>query len=95
MLDGRLEISNNLAERSVKPFVMGRKNFLFANTPGGAHDSAILYSLVETAKASGLDPYRYLVSVMTTAPMLDLSDELQVQRLLPVPASAECKTMEN
>ena len=95
LLDGRLEISNNLAERSVKPFVMGRKNFLFANTPGGAHDSAILYSLVETAKASGLDPYRYLVSVMTTAPMLDLSDELQVQRLLPVPASAECKTMEN
>ena len=91
----RLDISNNPAERSVKPFVMGRKNFLFANTPGGAHDSAFLYSLVKTAKESGLDPYRYLVSVMTVAPMLDLSDERQVARLPPVIPLAECKTMEN
>ena len=41
LLDGRLEISNNLAERSIKPFVMGRKNFLFANTPKGAMTSAV------------------------------------------------------
>lgn len=74
---------------------MGRKNFPFANTPGGAHDSAILYSLMETAKESGLDPYRYLVSVMTTAPMLGLSDERQVARLLPEFAPLECKTMVN
>ena len=46
----RLEISNNRAERSIKPFVMGRKNFLFCNTPGGAQSSAVLYSLIETAK---------------------------------------------
>ena len=47
--DGRLELSNNRAERSIKPFVMGRKNWLFANTPGGAQASAVIYSLIETA----------------------------------------------
>ena len=47
--DGRLEISNNGVERSVKPFVMGRKNWLFANTEGGAQSSAMIYSLIETA----------------------------------------------
>ena len=56
--DGRLEISNNRAERSIKPFVMERKNFLFANVPKGAEASAIIYSMVETAKENGLDPYR-------------------------------------
>ncbi len=48
--DGRLELTNNRAERSIKPFVMGRKNFLFCNTPGGAQSSAVMYSLIETAK---------------------------------------------
>ncbi|OUP59410.1 IS66 family transposase [Butyricicoccus pullicaecorum] len=47
--DGRLELSNNRAERSIKPFVMGRKKFLFCNTPGGAQSRAVLYSLIETA----------------------------------------------
>jgi hypothetical protein len=50
LLDGRLEISNNRAERSIKPFVIGRKNFLFANTPRGAKASAMMFSLIETAK---------------------------------------------
>ena len=50
-LDGRLEISNNRAERSIKPFVMGRKNWLFCNTQGGATASSIVYSIIETAKA--------------------------------------------
>ncbi len=54
--DGRLELSNNRAERSIKPFVMGRKNWLFANTPAGAQSSAVIYSLIETAKESNLDP---------------------------------------
>lgn len=53
--DGRLELSNNRAERSIKPFVIGRKNFLFANSPLGAQSSAVIYSLIETAKESGLD----------------------------------------
>lgn len=59
--DGRLEISNNRAERSIKPFVMGWKNRLFANTSAGARSSAVIYSLIETVKENGLDPYRYLL----------------------------------
>jgi hypothetical protein len=51
--DGRIEISNNRAERSIKPFVIGRKNWLFCNTPKGARASAIIYSIVETAKENG------------------------------------------
>ena len=51
--DGRLEISNNRAERSIKPFVIDRKNFLFANTPGRAKSSAVIFSLIETTKESG------------------------------------------
>ena len=58
--DGRLEISNNRAERSIKPFVIDRKNFLFANTPKGATGSAIMFSLIQTAIENSLDPYRYL-----------------------------------
>lgn len=58
--DGRRELSNNRAKRGIKPFVMGRKNFLFCNTPDGAQSSAVLYNLIETAKETGLDPYRYL-----------------------------------
>ncbi|MDD4496012.1 MAG: IS66 family transposase, partial [Eubacteriales bacterium] len=60
LLDGRLEISNNRAERSIKPFVISRKNFLFANTPGGAKSSAVIFSLIETAKENGLNSYEYL-----------------------------------
>ena len=66
--DGRLEISNTLAERSMKPFVMDRKNFPFVNTPNGAQGSAVIFSLIETAKENGLDPFRYLVRVMQNAP---------------------------
>ena len=58
--DGRLELDNNRAERSIKPFVIGRKNWLFANTPRGARVSAVIYSLVETAKENGLNPLDYL-----------------------------------
>lgn len=58
--DGRIELSNNRAERSVKPFVIGRKNWLFCNTPSGARSSAVIYSIIETAKENGLNPYAYL-----------------------------------
>lgn len=68
--DGRLELTNNRAERSIKPFVIGRKNFLFANTPRGANASAILYSLVETAKETGVDPYSYFTFILNEAAKL-------------------------
>lgn len=70
LLDGRLEISNNRAERSIKPFVIGRKNWLFANTPNGARASAIYYSLIVTAKENGLNPFEYLAWIFTNAPNL-------------------------
>ena len=56
--DGRLELSNNRAEHSIKPFVMGRKNWLFSNTPAIDNSSAVIYSLIETAKENDLNPYR-------------------------------------
>jgi transposase len=58
--DGRLRPDNNRAENAIRPFVVGRKNWLFAATPDGAHASAALYSIIETAKANGLEPYWYL-----------------------------------
>ena len=58
--DGRLEIDNNTAENAIRPFVIGRKNWLFAGSPKGAETSALLYSLIETAKANALEPWAYL-----------------------------------
>ncbi len=58
--DGELNIDNNRAERAVKPFVIGRKNWLFSNTANGAKASAMLYSMIETAKANGLIPFDYI-----------------------------------
>lgn len=62
--DGHLSIDNNRAERATKPLVIGRKNWLFSNTPNGAAASAMLYSIVETAKANGLILYDYMVKCM-------------------------------
>ncbi len=70
LLDGRLEISNNRAERSIKPFVIGRKNWLFSNTPNGARASAVYYSLVVTARENGLNLFEYLAWIFTNAPNL-------------------------
>ena len=89
--DGRLEISNNRAERSIKPFVIDRKNFLFANTPKGATSSAVIFSLIQTAIENGLDPYRYLTWLMKTAKDSDLSQKKAIQALLPWNAPKECK----
>ena len=91
--DGRLELSNNRAERSIKPFVIGRKNFLFANTPLGAKAGAIIYSLIETAKENGLDPYRYLLWVLEQAPQLAVNNENWAELLTPDNAQANCRTV--
>lgn len=88
--DGRLELSNNRAERSIKPFVMGRKNWLFVNTPAGAQSSAVIYSLIETAKENKLDPHRYLLWVLQSAPVLSQADEFWAEKLLPANAPQEC-----
>lgn len=92
-LDGRLEISNNLAENAIRPFVIGRKNWLFANTPKGAQGSAIMYSIVETAKANNLDPFHYLTYIFRNAPNWDLRDPQQLHKLLPINAPQWCRTL--
>jgi hypothetical protein len=79
-LDGRLELSNNRCERSVKPFVMGRKAWLFSNTPEGAHASSVMYSIIETAKENGLHPFHYVKYLLETLPNRATSD---VESLLP------------
>ncbi|WP_206922720.1 IS66 family transposase, partial [Alicyclobacillus suci] len=81
--DGNLELDNNRSERSIKPFVIGRKNFLFANTPKGAMASAITYSLVETAKENGLEPVSYLQHVFEQLPNLDSGEPDALNTLLP------------
>jgi transposase len=84
LLDGRLEISNNRAERSIKPFVIGRKNFLFSNNPKGAVASATIYSIIETAKESGLNPMSYLTFLFEQAPNMDFHTNPELlQHLLP------------
>lgn len=75
-LDGRLELSNNRAENSIRPFVVGRKNWLFSNTPKGATSSAAYYSLVETAKANHLDPCKYLQFLFESIPQLETNNSL-------------------
>jgi len=79
--NGDLNISNILAENAIRPFVIGRKAWLFSDTPKGARASAIHYSLIETAKANGLEPYAYLTHVLKALPYADTVE--QIEALLP------------
>lgn len=91
LLDGRLEISNNRAERSIKPFVIDRKNFLFANTARGADGSAVMFSMIQTALENGLNPFAWLTYLFRTAPNLDMDDPEQLKILLPDHAPEDCR----
>lgn len=71
LLDGRCSISNNAAENALRPFTVGRKNWLFADTPKGAKASTDVYSIVESAKANGLNVYTYLEYLFMYMPDLD------------------------
>lgn len=79
--DGRLEVDNNRCENALRPFVLGRKAWLFSDTPAGAEASARLYGLVETAKANGCEPYAYLRRVFTDLPKATTLAEIEA--LLP------------
>ena len=68
--NGEIPISNNLAENAIRPFTQGRKNWLFCDTPKGAETSAIVYSLVESAKANGIEPFAYLQHILVQLPYL-------------------------
>ena len=79
--DGRLRPDNNLAENAIRPFVVGRKNWLFSGHPNGARASAALYSLIETAKANNLEPYQYLRYLFDKLPHAKSKDDYKA--LLP------------
>jgi transposase len=79
--DGRLDIDNNATERAIRPFVIGRRNWLFSDTVAGAKASANLYSLIETAKAHELEPYRYLRYIFKELPRAQCLED--IEKLLP------------
>jgi len=79
--DGRLAIDNNAAENAIRPFVLGRKNWLFSASVKGVQASANLYSLIETAKANGLEPYAYLRCLFTELPKATTVEAIEA--LLP------------
>ncbi len=84
LLDGRCEISNNHVENTIRPFTVGRRNWLFADTPKGAKASAAIYSLVESAKANGLDVYKYFNYILTLMPGMDWHNHPGLlEKLLP------------
>ena len=76
--NGAYPIDNNAAERAIRPFTIGRKNWMFAKSQAGARASANLYSLIETAKANGANPYEYLKEVFTRLPNMTTKDDLEV-----------------
>lgn len=77
--DGRLRLDTNLVENAIRPFAVGRRAWLFSDSVAGARSSAVLYSLVETAKANNLNPHAYLKHVFTELP----KNDRDLDRLLP------------
>ena len=75
--DGRVELSTNRVENAIRPFVVGRKAWLFADSVAGAKASANLYSLIESAKLSGLNPYLYLKHVLTALPQANTLEDIE------------------
>ena len=78
---GFLKPDNNVAENAIRPFVLGRKNWLFAGAPKGAEASATFFSLIETAKVNGLEPYAYLRYLFEKLPLAQ--SEADYLALLP------------
>ena len=83
LLDGQCSLSNNRAERIVKPFVISRKKFLFSKSSVGAKASAVYFTLIETAKLNGLNPYAYLKYIMERLPNISLTSHDALDYLLP------------
>ena len=79
--DGRYPIDNNAIENAIRPFALGRKNWLFSKSPAGARASANLYSLIETAKGHGIEPYAYLRHIFKELPLAETVDDIDA--LLP------------
>ena len=88
--DGLWPLDSNAVENAIRPFVVGRKSWLFADTVAGAQASANLYSLIETAKANGVEPYGYLVELFKKLPAAQTADEYEalLPWMLPVPVAS-------
>lgn len=82
LVDENLELSNNRGERSIKPFVMARKNLLFSNTESGTKHSSIWFSMIESAKMNGLDPAKYMTYVLEKLSKEGVNEEV-IQAVLP------------
>jgi transposase len=84
--DGRIEVDNNTAERSIRPLVLGRRNYLFAGSDGGGESAAIIYSLIGTARLNDVEPFAYLRAVFERIAdhPINRVDELLPWRLMPV-----------
>ena len=80
--DGHCSFSNNLSENAIRPFTVGRKNWLFSSSSKGAEASALTYTIVEMAKANGLNVYRYLEYLLEHRPNAKMTDE-QLSELAP------------
>ena len=88
--DGRCSISNNLSENSIRPVTVGRRNWLFCDTTAGADASRMVYSLLETARANGLNPQKYLEYLLEARPDKNMSDE-KLENMAPWnPKVQEC-----
>ena len=79
--DGRIPLDTNFIESRIRPFTLGRKNWVFSDTPEGAHASAMIYSIVETAKANNVEPYSYLQHVIERLPAV--TEVSEIVDLLP------------
>ena len=91
--DGRVEIDSNGIERAIRPFVIGRNNWIFSDTTQGAKASANLYSLIETAKLNGLEPYHYLHHVFKELPKAQSIDHIeQLPEIVNVVVASTVKT---
>jgi transposase len=91
--DGRVEIDNNVVERSIRPLALTRKNALFAGSAGGAEHWAVIASLIETCKLTGVEPYAYLADVITR--IVDGHPNSRLHELLPwtYPATPNLKAV--
>jgi len=86
--DGRCSFSNNLSENSIRPFTLGRKNWMFSDSPKGASASAVVYTMVEMAKAHDLNIYQYLKYILEHRPKQTMTDE-QFESLAPWSAEVQ------
>jgi hypothetical protein len=87
--DGRIAIDNNFTENRIRPFAVGRKNWLFSDSVAGAKASAMIYSILQTARANGLEPYAYMRYLLTELPKCQTPEQIEIL----LPHKIDCKVL--